>query len=689
MIRPALALVTLVAAMAVAAAPAQARLAYGVIGGSALFSFNTNNPAGTASPFIPITGRQPNEAVVGIDVQPSTGQMYALTVSAADFSGRLYTLNVQTGALTPVGNGPISEALPAAANYGFDFNPVSGLIRVVGANGQNFELNPANAQVTPHPALNGGATGANAAAYSNPYEGATTTTLFDISPGGSLFTQQLVPDTGTLTLIGPLGVATDFVAFDIGVDNTAFAMVAGQFSNSSLYTVNTATGAATPVGALGAVISPFALAPPLQATPHSVSFAPESVGQVSAATPITISNTSDNAITVSPSLTGTGASQFGIVTDTCGTVLASGVSCTISVVSRPSQPGAASATLNLGGVGNGNNATIPLSGEGVGPAVSFNPTSVAFGTQAVGTATAARTVTVTNTGNSPLSVSSVSLNGDVRDFALRSQNCTAAPIAPGASCEASVAFDPISPGAKTAHLHLVDNARSGSQQVALTGTGAPAHLALSATTLNFPSTVIGLTSPTQTLTVRSNGEAPLTISSLALSGSSTRAFVISSQNCTGAPVAPGATCTVSLRFAPLSPGAQSAILHVNSNSHGGQSTVNLAGNGARGVAGAVFGPARRGFGTVRVGRRSRIQTINVRSSGSAPLTVRRLRLSGPNRTQFRVRSQTCTGATFAPGRRCRIRLSFRPASTGLKRATLTISDTAPTAGRIALRGRGR
>lgn len=688
------ALVALVAALALTAAPAaHARLAYAVFGGSTLVTFDTNDiPSLTTKGF---TGRPPTEAIVGLDVQPSTGQLFAL-----GSAGHLYTVNTQTGALTQVGN-PFTLP-PSGSDYGFDFNPVTGLIRVVGgAADVNFELDPVNTQVIPHPNVKPpGGLEVFGAAYTNNYAGATGTELIDVAASGplTLFGQRLSPDDGTLKTIAPLGGGAGFFAsLDIGPDNQGFALT------DALYAVNVGTGAVTPLSG-GLNFGGLALARPLQTTPISASFAPEPVGQLTQATSITVTNTSDAPIAVAPSITGPDANAFEVVVDTCAPAIPVDGACTVGVVSTPIRPGAAAATLTMGGVGTGNDAAIPLSGEGIGAVASFNPTSVAFGTQAVGSATAAQTVTITNTGNSALDVTGVSLDGDVRDFAVRSQTCTAGPIAAAASCAVTVAFDPIDAGAKTAHLRLVDDAPGGGEEVALSGTGASVQFALSANDLTFPSSFVGAASPTQTLTVSNTGEAPLTVSSLAVGGPSLRSFDVASQTCTGSPVPVGGSCAVSVAFEPVAAGAHSATLHVETNARGAQGQVALAGTGLVALVGTgpvpladpgparsagVTFPSRRSFGSRRVGR-TRNLTITLRSSGTAPLTISRVRLGGANRGQFRIRSQSCGAGPITPGRRCEIRIAFRPTSPGAKRATLIVADNAagkPT--RIQLAGRGR
>lgn len=678
---------TLTIALAVAAltlaGPASARVAYGITGTDTLIAFNTNAP-GTVTATTPITGLQPSESVLGIDVAPATGQLYALGSTS-----RLYTVNTTTGAATQVGTGTFTPALNGTG-FGFDVNPVTGLIRVVSNLNQNIELNPTTGQAIAHPDINP-ATATAGAAYSNDYAGATTTSLFDLNSGATqLWTQSLSPDDGAVSLIDNTGLVLNAeMGFDIAADGTAFmAVTSGTLA--ALYTVNLTNASATLINNFAggtAAVPGLAIARPLQTSIASAAFGDKPVGQTTLATPITVTNTTDNAITVAPALTGGQSSQFAIVSDTCGTVIASGASCTLGVIFKPTEAGALATELSLGGVGQGNNATIPVTGTGVGSAVTLSEKAIAFGTQAIGTPTAPTTVTVTNTGNAALTVAGVSIGGDTRDFALRSQTCTAGPIAPGASCSVGVAFDPISSGAKSGHVQFVDNARSASR-VELSGAGASPKSVLSATSLSFPSTLTNATSPAQTLTVRNEGVAPLTISTLSFNGAGARSFAVASQTCTTAPVAVGGSCTISLTFQPLSAGALAATLHVVGNAPGTQPTVALSGRGTSRAAAAKF-PAKRGFGAVAVGRLSKVQKITIRSTGSAPLNVSRLRLTGKGRSQFRIASQSCTAGTMAKGRRCAIRLRFRPTSSGRKTATLTIADNVRGAGRIALSGRGR
>ena len=76
------------------------------------------------------------------------------------------------------------------------------------------------------------------------------------------------------------------------------------------------------------------------------------------------------------------------------------------------------------------------------PSMSLTPNSLAYGTQPVGTESAPQTVTVTNTGTAPLTVSVVSTTGDFSE----TDNCAIAPIAVNSSCTVQVRFLPSATG---------------------------------------------------------------------------------------------------------------------------------------------------------------------------------------------------------------------------------------------------
>ena len=224
--------------------------AFAVNSSNQLLRFNTSTP-GTVTNLGAISGLQAGESVVGIDVRPATGELYAVGSTS-----RLYTINKTTASATLVAS--LSTPLSGVA-FGVDFNPTVDRLRIVSDSGQNLRANPATGVVMTDSTLNGPTSNVAAAAYTNSFNGATTTSLFDISTAtDTLYLQGGLngspsPNGGTLTAVGPLnaGDVTNVIGFDtLSADGTAFAaMTIG--SATSLYTINLSTGAATLIGAIG------------------------------------------------------------------------------------------------------------------------------------------------------------------------------------------------------------------------------------------------------------------------------------------------------------------------------------------------------------------------------------------------------------------------------------------------------
>src|SRR4029077_8533205 len=123
-------------------------------------------------------------------------------------------------------------------------------------------------------------------------------------------------------------------------------------------------------------------------------------------------------------------------TNTCGTSLAAGASCAVSVKFSPTAAGARSGTLSVTAAGS--TTAVPLSGTGVapGPILGANPGSLTFGSTVVGATSATQTVTVANTGTTAANVSGVAVTGDY------TQTNPCASVAVGGSCTVTVAFRP-------------------------------------------------------------------------------------------------------------------------------------------------------------------------------------------------------------------------------------------------------
>jgi hypothetical protein len=206
--------------------------------------------------------------------------------------------------------------------------------------------------------------------------------------------------------------------------------------------------------------------------------------------------------------------------------------------------------------------------------VNLSPTvPLTFPSQLVNTSSVAHSVTLTNTGTTALSISSISVKGQ---FHLGSSTTCAGSIAAGAKCTIAVTFKPLTMGRKSGTVSIDDSASSKPQVVELSGQGTVVSLSPSA--LNFPGQKVGTKSAPMLATVKNDGSAALTISGVSIGGNERKDFS-ETDNCASQTLAPGATCTVTVIFAPTKTGTRSATLFVDDNGGGSPQTVVLTGTG--------------------------------------------------------------------------------------------------------------
>ncbi len=227
-------------------------VAYAIDNSNTLQIFNPNSPMPVSKA---VTGLQSGENILGIDFRPLNGQLYALGSSS-----RIYTLNLGTGAATAVGSSPFPTLL-SGTDFGFDFNPAVDKIRVVSNTGQNLRLDPVTGGITAVDAvINPAGAMISAAAYTNNFAGTTATTLFVIDHNTDKLYQQNPPNNGTLAETGSLGInITNANGFDIGSMSQKAYLMASVGGSTKIYSVNTATGAATSVSDYPNPVKAFAV----------------------------------------------------------------------------------------------------------------------------------------------------------------------------------------------------------------------------------------------------------------------------------------------------------------------------------------------------------------------------------------------------------------------------------------------
>ena len=117
---------------------------------------------------------------------------------------------------------------------------------------------------------------------------------------------------------------------------------------------------------------------------------------------------------------------------------------------------------------------------GASSTITFSPTSLAFGSQASGTTSAAQTITTTNTGTANLFFNNVAESGSFGlDYTIVNDGCIGLTLTPGQSCQTSVTFSPNNTGTMPENIVFTDNAANSPQTVSMTGTGTGTQTPLS------------------------------------------------------------------------------------------------------------------------------------------------------------------------------------------------------------------
>ena len=194
---------------------------------------------------------------------------------------------------------------------------------------------------------------------------------------------------------------------------------------------------------------------------------------------VLVSNTGNDTLNFARiAIAGGNTTEFAIDPNTTSCILtlplSPGKSCNVGVIFTPATTGTRSATIAiLDDTITGSN-TIQLTGVGALPAkAALSPTTEAFGSQTINTASSPKVLTLSNSGGLPLSINSYAISGtNAADFT-QTHTCGASLAAAG-NCSISVVFKPAATGARSATLTIVT--AGGTVTASLTGTGAAAAI---------------------------------------------------------------------------------------------------------------------------------------------------------------------------------------------------------------------
>ena len=377
-------------------------------------------------------------------------------------------------------------------------------------------------------------------------------------------------------------IDTDYAGILVG-----YAAVAGYDRASGLGSLNVAN-----------VVNawPVSTAALVTLSPGALTFASVMQGKADPAQTITLKNTGKSALVLNGTgegikITGTGATSFS-ETNTCGTSVAAGASCTITVTFKPAATGALTASVVIADNAFLSPQSVPLSGTATPavPIAGLSAQSASFSTTAVGTTESLSPVVLTNSGTAALTLTGtgkgISITGTGAAQFGQTNTCGTS-VAAGATCNITVSFKPTTSGSFTAALSVADNAAGSPQTVSLSGSATT--VGLSSNVMFFPTTVVGSTAAKQTTTVTNKGTTALALNGtgqgIKIAGTNATSF--SQTNTCGTSIAAGASCVITVSFKPTVAGALTAVVDITDAAFGSPQTVGLNGTGQAAKAPSV------------------------------------------------------------------------------------------------------
>ncbi len=358
--------------------------------------------------------------------------------------------------------------------------------------------------------------------------------------------------------------------------------------------------------------------------------------------------------------------------DTCqGQPIAPQGTCAISIYFKPSTSGLRTGSLVITDDAAGSPQTIALAGTGVSSSIAVSPATIAFGNQALSTASAPQNIVVTNSGFENVTMGSLSTSGNYSE----TDNCAAAVLTPGQSCTITVTFTPTTAASISGTITINDDASGAPHIVALSGTGqVPVTFSGN---LTFPAVNVGSSSAAQTMTLTNNLNQTLNVT-FTTSGDYSAAGNGTSP--CSATVAAKAKCTFGVTFSPTTNGIIKGSLVVSYNAAGSPAVGYMQGTGQNGpTAPLTFTPGSLSFGKIPLNT-SISKTVTVKNVTSSAITINSITAIGfysvvPSGT-------TPCGGTLNASKTCTMTVTFTPLTTGTTTGGITVSDTASTSTQV-------
>lgn len=273
------------------------------------------------------------------------------------------------------------------------------------------------------------------------------------------------------------------------------------------------------------------------------------------------------------------------------------------------------------------------------------------------------------------------------DFQIFDDQCTGKTLGDNGECNVQILFTPKVEGDLTGTVHF-HTTPSGDYQVALTGQGIPdREVSLTPDQLDFHNVLEGTDSDPQVVTLQNVGTTDLTIQNI--SSDDSMNFPVVGDTCSGAVLAPLASCKITVQFTPTTAGNLSTDIQISSNSEAGPSSFPVKGFGVSTDQPLVeVNPFDVNFGNVATDASSPAMRVVISNEGSAVLNMIDLNVSGAG---FSIVPGTdhCSGIPISPSNSCTVDVIFTPPGLGPAEGTLSIRSNATSSpDQVSLIGTG-
>ena len=306
-----------------------------------------------------------------------------------------------------------------------------------------------------------------------------------------------------------------------------------------------------------------------------------------------------------------------------------------------------------------------------------------FGSVAAGSQ-GSNSVTLTSSGTAAVVIQSIAVSGGAFSTGTIQVPLT---LAPGQQIALPLTFAPSAAGAQKGEVTLTDNATGSPSSIALTGTGTTSASLSIPASVDFGDVTVG-SSGSKTITLVSNGSAPVTIKSIAVAGGSF----------SGPPMAlpqvlqPNQQMSLKVKFSPAAEGDATGSITVSSNSTtNAAAKVPIHGKGIAAPAPSLSASASSlSFGQVAVGSNA-TKSVTVTSTGTAPATIISGSVTGAGYTATYAGvpiANLSAPLTLQPGQRVTFDLVFDPAKAGASNGQLSLATDTGSPVNVSLSGIG-